>query len=233
VELKERIAGLAPWHLDVEVGGGLSTAAGVENGNGGVSFVAPRDYFRDLVTEHVGSLEGKRFLDCACNCGGYSFWARELGASECFGFDVREHWIAQARFLAEQRGETNVRFEVCDLYELPELQPFDVTLFKGIFYHLPDPISALKIVADLTRETLILNTATRSDYPDGVLVPTQEATDFSMNGVHGLCWYPSGPKALEPLLRWLGFSEITVTHHVASAPPQPEGMGRLELVARR
>jgi tRNA (mo5U34)-methyltransferase len=40
---------------------------------------------------YPGGLEGRRFLDCACNCVAYSFWAKELGASETFGFDVREH----------------------------------------------------------------------------------------------------------------------------------------------
>jgi SAM-dependent methyltransferase len=198
--------------------------------------VEGRPYFRNLIAEHVGSLEGKRFLDCACNCGGYSFWARELGAEECFGFDVREHWIRQARFLTEVRGETHCRFEVCDLYELPDLEPFDVTLFKGIFYHLPDPISGLKVAADLTRDTLILNTATRSDLPDGSLVPVEETTAHPMSGIHGFCWYPTGPNTIKPILRWLGFPIVTVTLWESEHPQQATDgwpIGRLELVAGR
>jgi tRNA (mo5U34)-methyltransferase len=43
-------------------------------------------------------------LDCACNCGAFLFWAKELGADECFGFDIRQHWIDQAEFLREHRA---------------------------------------------------------------------------------------------------------------------------------
>ena len=48
----------------------------------------------------------------------------------------------------------DIRFEVCDLYALPELDlpSFDITLFNGIFYHLPEPVTGLKIAADLTKE---------------------------------------------------------------------------------
>ena len=48
-------------------------------------------------------MEGRRVLDCACNCGYFLFWSRELGAGEGLGFDAREHWIRQARFLAAHR----------------------------------------------------------------------------------------------------------------------------------
>jgi len=227
--LEKRIRDLAPWHLEVEVQPGLTTAVGVDGDNDDVSFFDDRSRFRTLIAEAVPQgLDGRRFLDCACNCGAYSLWARELGASECFGFDVREHWIEQAHFLAEQRGEQCCRFEVCDLYDLPELEPFDVTLFKGIFYHLPDPMAGLKIAADLTRETLILNTAMRSGEPDGRLVQWGSTAAHPMQGVHGLGWYPTGPGAIEPILRWLGFSHVQETFR-----DETDVIGRLEMVAHR
>jgi SAM-dependent methyltransferase len=220
---------LAPWHLDVEIRPGLTTAAGVSGDNEGVSFVDDRPRFRSFIQDHVGSLEDKRFLDCACNCGAYSFWARELGAAECFGFDVRKHWIRQARFLAVARRETDCHFKRCDLYELPRLEPFDVTLFKGIFYHLPDPIDGLKIAAELTQETLIVNTAMRIGEPDGRLVQWGSSAEHPMQGVHELGWYPTGPRAVVPILRWLGFTDIRETYRDESNGP----VGRLELVATR
>jgi tRNA (mo5U34)-methyltransferase len=80
---------------------------------------------------------------------------------------VRDHWINQAKFIQENRtvGPTDgMRFEVADLYDLPKLglEPFDFTLFKGIFYHLPDPITGLKAAADLTKEILVLDTPSGS-----------------------------------------------------------------------
>ena len=45
----------------------------------------------------------------------------------------------------------DIDFEVPRLYDLPEreLEPFDITLFNGIFYHLPEPVGGLRIAADL------------------------------------------------------------------------------------
>ena len=151
-------------------------------------------------------------LDCACNCGYFLFWSRELGAGECLGFDAREHWIRQARFLAAQRAQPSdgIRFEVCDLYDLPQLDPgrFDVTFFNGIFYHLPNPITGLKLAADRTDELLVLNTATRAGRPDGAIVADQESPTKLMSGLYGLNWFPTGPLVLTRVLRWLGFAEV-------------------------
>src|SRR6185437_15533884 len=168
--LKEEIIRLGPWHLDVEVTPEVSTRVALEappgsypDSFGPVSFVDARPSWKaNMRRIYPDGLEGRAFLDCACNCGGYVFWAKELGAGRCFGFDVHDHWIKQARFLLEHRTgpRDDVRFEARDLYDLPKihLEPFDVTLFKGIFYHLPDPITGLKIAADLTKELMIVGT---------------------------------------------------------------------------
>jgi SAM-dependent methyltransferase len=244
-QLEDEIMRLAPWHLDVEATAGLSTAisrlpstANEDASGARVSFISPRDYFSALVRRiYPRGLEGRTVLDAACNCGGYLFWARELGAGRCFGFDVREHWIDQARFLARVRGEPSddVEFAVRDLYDLPHLntQSFDVALFKGIFYHLPDPIRGLKIVAERTRELLLLNTATRVGLADGMLVVGEESTEALMSGVYGLSWYPSGPEVLRRILAWLGFPVTRISSYFGETPQQARGLGRIELLAAR
>jgi hypothetical protein len=175
-------------------------------------------------------------MDCACNCGAYLFWSKEHGAGECFGFDAREHWIAQARFLAEHRIEPSdgITFEVCDLYDLPRAAPgrFDVTWFNGIFYHLPDPVSGLKLAADLTDELLILNTATKAGQPDGALVVGRENPDRLLSGMDDLNWFPTGPVVLTRILNWLGFPEVRCS--VWRTPPnQKAGLDRIEMLAAR
>jgi 2-polyprenyl-3-methyl-5-hydroxy-6-metoxy-1,4-benzoquinol methylase len=181
-------------------------------------------------------LEGRSFLDCACNCGGYSFWMKEIGAGSCLGFDVRDHWINQARFLLEHREwpSDGMRFELLDLYDLPkqELEPFDVTLFKGIFYHLPDPIAGLRLAADLTREVLIVDTEVRTDLDDGMLVLENETTAPLMSGVYGLNWIPTGPRVMERILNWMGFPETRLTNWVANARGKVGG-GRLQMIGAR
>ena len=117
------------------------------------------NFQRQIKKLFPNGLEGKTLLDCACNSGGYCFWAKEFGAESTFGFDVREKWIQQANFLRKNRTigtSENMEFEVCDLYDIPSknLSPFDITIFKGIFYHLPDPIAGLEIAANLTKNLI-------------------------------------------------------------------------------
>ena len=181
-------------------------------------------------------LDGKRFLDCACNAGGYSLLASDLGAYS-FGFDVRDHWINQARFLKQHFGKSDdqVGFEVCDLLDVGGRlgnERFDICLFKGIFYHLPDPVAGLKLVADRTDEVLIVDTAAVSGFEDGFLKLTSEGVEHPMSGVHGLAWHPTGPGVLARILAWLGF-EATCVMYWRQHPPSENRPARIRIVGAR
>ena len=91
-------------------------------------------------------------------------------------------------------------------------EPFDMTYFSGIFYHLPDPITGLKIAADLTTDVLILNTAMMLDpnNPRGLTMARESRTKV-MSGVHQLSWFPNGKESLRDILLWLGFKDLKVT----------------------
>jgi hypothetical protein len=244
-QLRDRIIQLGPWHLEVEVTPDLTTGAWLDAGReaypdslGPVSHLDLREPFWTIMRSiYPDGLEGRSVMDCACNCGGYLFWAKEIGAGECFGFDVRGHWIEQAEFLLEhRRGPTDgMRFEVLDLYELPnlELQPFDITLFNGLFYHLPDPIHGLKLAADRTSELLFMTTASRTNVPDGCLSIESESSDAIMSGVYGLNWLPTGPEVLSRILRWLGFVETHTVWHDEEPVDGPPGWGWTVLVASK
>src|SRR2546423_2020807 len=240
-KLREEIIRLGPWHFDIKVAEGLTTAVSLEAPPGTYPESFGHVAFQDIRAEHRVHLKnlypdgvtGRSVLDCACNSGGYLFWSRELGAGTCFGFDVREHWIRQARFLQEHRTDADhMQFEVMDLYDLPKrgLEPFDLTIFKGIFYHLPDPVTGLKIAADLTKEALILDTNSRAGMPDGLLALEQEGTEEVMVGVHGLNWHPTGPETVIRILEWLGFVEFHVMRWAREYMPDT---GRFGMVASK
>jgi tRNA (mo5U34)-methyltransferase len=207
--------GLRPWHLGVEIAPGLGTRDFYEaSKQEGESFYDPRPGLEELLLQVFPSgLDGRSVLDCACNNGAFLFAAKELGAGRCVGVDVRELWIEQARFLLRhlrhREGPTDdMRFEVGDLYELANLdERFDVTIFSGLLYHLPEPIRGLEIAARLTSELLYVGTATISGYPDGLLVAGQEPTEAPLSGVYGLQWFPTGPRVVSKMLAWTGFSE--------------------------
>jgi SAM-dependent methyltransferase len=235
---------LGPWNYDIELKPGLSTrefeaAPPTDPGSQGrIRLVSSRERFQQLLLDlYPDGLEGRSVLDCACNCGGHLFWAKELGAGRCFGFDVREHWINQARFLLEHRDapSDDMRFEVHDLYDVPSLglEPFDLVLFLGIFYHLPDPMTGLKVAADLAKETMIVLTATQAGYPDNLLVQSPESTTMLKSGVHGLAWFPTGIDVMAGVLGWAGFPETRTERWRRRAGQRVRDRDELRLVAAR
>ena len=239
--LLDEMIRLGPWHIEIDVTPTLTTAAAVQPPGtyaDEVSFYSPQQgHGRTLEMIWPAGLAGRSVLDCACNNGAYLFWAKEHGAGECFGFDVRQHWIDQADFLLRNRTAyptDAMRFDVADLYDLPTLglQQFDVTFFRGILYHLPDPVAGLRIAADLTREILVVNTATWNAAPDGALVVSDEPDDRVLSGVYGLNWYPTGPEVLRRILAWAGFPEMRV-HWWNRDTVQGRDLGRIEVIAAR
>jgi tRNA (mo5U34)-methyltransferase len=83
---------------------------------------------------------------------------------------------------------------------------FEITLFKGISYHLPDPISVLSRLCERTNETILVNTASSDTIPEACLTPISETQTPVMSGVDGLAlaWLPGGPAAIRPILEYKG-----------------------------
>jgi tRNA (mo5U34)-methyltransferase len=243
-QLIEEGSRLGPWNYEIEVKPGLTTrefaavAPADPESHGRIRLVSSRERFQQLLLElYPDGLQGRSVLDCACNCGGHLFWAKELGAGRCFGFDVRAHWIDQANFLLEHREAPNdeMRFEVHDLYDVPTLglEPFDIVLFLGIFYHLPDPITGLKVAADLATETMIVLTATQAGYPENLLLLSPESTTMLKSGVHGLAWFPTGVDVMTDVLGWAGFPETRPERWRRRAGQRVRDRDELRLVAAR
>lgn len=244
-ELLKEIQCLKPWHQVIQITEEVSSATPFtdqgslsERENDGVALLSLWRPFRNFVDKiYPNGLTGKTFLDCACNAGAYCFWARELNADRVVGFDAREHWINQARFVRSNRRTAptdRIELHVCDLYDVPNLKlpQFDFTVFKGLYYHLPDPILGLKIAADLTKDVLWFNTAftPRSDFVG--LVQAIEGTNEVMSGVHGLSYFPTHPHVISEQLRWLGFEDIRLLFSRKNKRLGRHG-GRMSIVAAR
>lgn len=231
----DQLRELAPWHFDMPVGEGLRTADGNDLLNERPNAVDPKKIGKVLTHIYPDGLVGKRFLDVACNGGGYSLLARDLGAEHVLGFDVREHWIRQANFLRDHLPGNRevIRFEQCDLLKADGLlgdERFDICLFKGIFYHLPDPVHALSLVTKRVDEVLVFDTDTAIGENDGCLKMYIEGVENPMSGVHQLAWLPTGPKVMEGILHWLGFPYVQLLFW-----KQPPGRrhGRMRMIAAR
>ena len=138
---------LGPWHHKILLRDDIWTGNdGADPSEELPGVVEPaRSFTGQIGKAFPNGLEGRSFLDCACNAGGYSFAARDAGAGTIFGFDVRQRWIEQALFVARnrERDSSNIEFRVGDVFDLSPMCSFDVTWFSGIFYHLPDPVCVL------------------------------------------------------------------------------------------
>ncbi|MFK7765904.1 MAG: class I SAM-dependent methyltransferase [Mariniblastus sp.] len=243
-ELVGEIKSLAPWHHDIQLTETFSTGIVFSDDrvllpkeNQGVSLISPdKRFFQRANSLYPDGMSGVRFLDCACNGGIYCFLARQLDAELAVGFDVRDHWINQAKFVQKHRQihpTDRIEFHVSDLYDLPskKLDTFHLTYFSGLFYHLPDPITGLKIAADLTEDILVLNTSClpKNDHPYG-LTMSMESREVVMSGVHALAWLPNSPELLCNVLAWLGFKQIKLT--IDNVNPTSKRR-RVELIASR
>ena len=101
------------------------------------------------------NLAGTRLLDIGTWDGWFAFEAERRGA-DVVAVDI----AAQENFYQAHRElKSNVRYEVCEIYRLPERQvgTFDYTLFLGVLYHLRHPLRALEIVCALTKQLAIVD----------------------------------------------------------------------------
>jgi len=239
LELQAEMEAMGPWHHRVHLRDDLFTGSSINTDTTGepVTFFDPNRSFKTAIKNVLpNGLEGRSFLDVACNAGGYCFAAKDHGASQTYGFDIRNHWINHAKFIQENRAadSTGMTFKVADLLNFgKEGGHFDIAWFSGIFYHLPDPVTALKLVADRTNELLFLNTACMV-LPEGVeetrgMNIKLEGTEQLMSGTYQLSWLPSGPNVLKSILRWLGFPESRTYFWIT---PEQDHTAKLPLTGR-
>src|SRR5262249_31490205 len=86
---------------------------------------------------------------------------------------------------------------------------FDVVLFLGVLYHLPNPVQALQRVASVTNEMLILET-----HVDLLDVPRPAIAFYpgdELNGDSSNWCGPNGP-ALVSMLQAVGFRRTSIVY---------------------
>jgi tRNA (mo5U34)-methyltransferase len=195
-------------------------------------------FFEPLLRAHGGSLAGRRVLDLGCCQGFWSFEAARAGADACLGLDSSPAFIDEARALRIVLGVGNCAFRRAHLEDDDwgrDLQPFDVTLFLGLFYHLTDPVHVLRRAMALTRETIVVDTEVRpADGAVMVLVgrdlgePTTAGSRLSSK----LRVLPS-TDALLALLADGGFGACEVLKPAAGMPEEYLNGQRISILARR
>lgn len=140
--LRERVAALAPWFHNIDLGHGVTTAP--------EHFLGDYPAFKFAEFGHClpDDLTGKSVLDIGCNAGFYSMEMKRRGAARVVGIDSDERYLAQARLASEALGhKDDVEFRQLSVYDVASLgERFGVVIFMGVLYHLRHPLLALDLI---------------------------------------------------------------------------------------
>jgi tRNA (mo5U34)-methyltransferase len=148
MSLAEQVAAIHPWYHSIELAPGVVTP--------GVSDPALSKVQADIYFEP--GVAGLSVLDIGAWDGYFSFEAERRGASRVLAVD-HFCWVAggpgkrEAFELAHKTLGSKVKSRLIDIPDLSvdTVGRFDIVLFNGIFYHLENPLSALRSAIDIAR----------------------------------------------------------------------------------
>lgn len=229
------------WHHDVRITKDTRTAD-LSTPYNGRSMVCKQKLISAVQELYGDSFCEKTVLDVACNAGAHLFECQMFGIKSGFGFDVRQYWIDQANWLKgkiDLMDTSNLHFQVADMKILSEFIPssYDIVFFNGILYHLENPLSHLKAVAEITKDLLVIDTAYQSgcNYHGFVFSEESKQEKHHLSGIgetdFGINWLPTGPDVLRLILSQYGFNEFQVQH--ISEVGEGKGRGRFCLFSRK
>jgi tRNA (mo5U34)-methyltransferase len=241
--VERRISDFAPWFYRFEFSNGAATTDVSE-------YVLKIHTDRAaMIFPHLDRLFDDRWgetrcLDIACHEGWFSLQLAQRGAESVRGMDVRSERIAKARWLAEVGGIRNVAFETGDLFALDPaaLGTFDIVFFIGIFYHLENPMQALRDARRMTRGVCVLEgqvargpnlaadwsgAGTAREGPGCVVLPGESEHAHEPAGI---VLIPS-LAALHLMLRAAGFSRVHLVLPSADMHEQYQTQNRVVLFA--
>jgi tRNA (mo5U34)-methyltransferase len=219
----ESVNSLAPWFHNIHLPDGIQTAPQHFLGD------FPSFKWKELAPAIPQDLTGKKVLDVGCNAGYYSIELAKRGA-QVLGIDVDEHYLRQARWVAERFGlEEQLTFRQMQVYDLAHLdEEFDLIWFMGVFYHLRYPLLALDILGRRCRDRMVFQTLTMPGE-----LPTEEVYDSDIHQREQLLrpdwpkmafiehnfagdptnWWLANQSAMRAMLRSSGFTIVGSPSH--------------------
>lgn len=124
---------------------------------------------------------GMSLLDCGCGPGTVTLGLAEVVTpGEVVGIDSGPSYVERARAVAAERGLSNIRFEVGNIYELPfPDHAFEATFAHAVLNHLGDPSRALGEMYRVLKPGGLIGL--RTTYPAGdVHTPADPLADKGM-----------------------------------------------------
>ena len=177
-EAKELIAQVPHWHHAFEIFPGLIT---------------PGSYDPNILLEKLrlpADLRGVRALDIGTSDG---FFALQLARrnAEVVAIDYRKK-TDHGYHVMEALNDVDIEYHRLNLYEIAPriLGEFDIILFMGVLYHLPDMLRALHLIRQCCRGTLFVETHSENEFCPNIAAARyyQGAT---LAGDHTNFWAPN------------------------------------------
>jgi tRNA (mo5U34)-methyltransferase len=217
-EILSELKRLEPWFHRIDLGGGIYTKTESVMGEPVDHPHGPWQTIQKLLPL---DLRGKTVLDVGCNAGFYSFEAKRRGVKRVLGVDGQRQHVRQGLFVRKVLG-LDVEFRRLNVYELSprSVGQFDITLALGLLYHLKHPILALENLYQVTKELLVIETATMparqtpESFPysfgaaEATLHPLVYVENSSEAKEQVYNWFLPGVNALIAMLRNVGFAEV-------------------------
>ena len=98
-----------------------------------------------------------RVVDLGCLEGGYSVEFARMGF-QVLGIEIRDSNIAACRYVKERTDLPSLEFIQDDAWKVGNYGTFDAVFCCGLLYHLDRPKQFLKILSEVTKKILILQT---------------------------------------------------------------------------
>jgi tRNA (mo5U34)-methyltransferase len=212
-DLQARVDAIRWWH-SIDLGQGIVTK-GVDH----------TQHERLARLRLPADLSGRSVLDIGAWDGFFSFEAERRGASRVVAADYYSWhgtgWgtgrgkagFQLAREILGSRVE-DVDIDVMDL--APErVGTFDLVLFLGVLYHLPNPLLALERVSSVAARCLVLETVVDMvgfGRPAAAFYPGRELNGDPTN------WWGPNEAAVHGMLRGVGFTRVETVTPTRSVP---------------
>jgi tRNA (mo5U34)-methyltransferase len=225
-EIAAGIERLNPWFYRFELPHGLHTTSELPGTVEPIHETRLRMTLAPIERHFGPRLKDIDCLDIGSHEGYYSF-ALAQRVKHVTGVEPREPSRERAHFIQAALECTNVDFRhgVVETLATDLGRTYDLTLFLGLLYHVPDPILCLRNVAQVTGELCVIETQVIDEIEGatewgsrewtrnyhGILALIDESGEFHAGdretGILPLVTCPS-PKALETMLFHAGFRRV-------------------------
>ena len=197
-QIRNEMQGIDWWH-QIEFSHGI-----VSPGRGGSTA-------KRLEQLHLPKdLSGKSFLDIGAWDGAFSFEAEERGAARIVAVNEKPKPGLELAIRARGSRVESVTMDLNGLRPEAVDGPFDVVLFSGVLYHLPNPIAGLERVLALTAPggLMICETATDLNHvktPAAALVEDPRGIEnYDRN------WWRPNWRGAASLIEQVGFEKVEI-----------------------